>query len=455
MRIKVHVVRYADCKNLVLRYIDPVSGKYRRATKYVDPQTGVETETGTNRKHARKLATLWEADLNAGRDPGRCCTGWQQFRLRYEAEVVPGFARRTGDKITTSFNAVERILPKVRDGRLADLNAEAISRLQQELRAGGLAETTIGSYFAHLRSALVWAVDQGMIPSLPKIRKPQRAKKGSRATRSKGRPIFGEEFDRLLEKVPAALLEWRKRKRDAQRQTARRKGKAQRQTKTDAVPVEVNPAAVESWRRYLRGLWLSGLRLAESLNLYWDRPDRLMVDLSGRRPRLSIPAEWEKGHRDRLLPLTPDFAEWLLQTPEAERYGRVFRPIMPSGNLASAEAAGRILAIIGELARVVVHTDPRTGKVKYASAHDLRRSFGSRWAKRIMPAVLQKLMRHESIETSMGYYVDLDADELAEDLYRDHDKRIGPAGTVLGIVAQDGAQDEESPTVESDYQALS
>ena len=38
-----------------------------------------------------------------------------------------------------------------------------------------------------------------------------------------------------------------------------------------------------------------------------------------------------------------------------------------------------------------------------------------------MPAVLQKLMRHESIETSMGFYVDLDTDELAEDLYLSHD----------------------------------
>ena len=69
----------------------------------------------------------------------------------------------------------------------------------------------------------------------------------------------------------------------------------------------------------------------------------------------------------------------------------------------------------------VVHTDPGTGKTKYASAHDLRRSFGDRWAKRVMPAVLQKLMRHESIETSMGFYVDLDTDELAEDLYLSHD----------------------------------
>ena len=36
-----------------------------------------------------------------------------------------------------------------------------------------------------------------------------------------------------------------------------------------------------------------------------------------------------------------------------------------------------------------------------ASAHDLRRSFGFRWSCRVMPTVLGKLMRHESIETTM------------------------------------------------------
>ena len=84
----------------------------------------------------------------------------------------------------------------------------------------------------------------------------------------------------------------------------------------------MNPAAVESWRHYLHGLWLSGLRLAESLNLYWDRPDRLCIELGGERPMLRIPAECEKGHRDRLLPITPDFAEFLLRHRKPTGTGR-------------------------------------------------------------------------------------------------------------------------------------
>ena len=39
------------------------------------------------------------------------------------------------------------------------------------------------------------------------------------------------------------------------------------------------------------------------------------------------------------------------------------------------------------------------------SAHDLRRLFGDQWAQRVVPAVLRELMRHESINTTMRYYV--------------------------------------------------
>ena len=419
-RIRVWVVQYANCRNLVLRYKDSLTGKYVSRTYYRNPMTGEETKTGENRKFAEKLATLWEADLNNGLDQGKNAISWQQFRIRYEDEVIPSLAEKSALKINTVFNAVERILPRVAKGRLDDLNARTLSVFQAELRNGKRAETTIGSYLAHLKAALGWAHDQGMIPQVPKIKRPQRAKKGGRGRRTKGRPITAEEFDRLKAKIPAALGDWRRLKREMARQTRRNKGIAVRKTSVDSILVEVNPAVVESWRHYMTGLWLSGLRLTESLQLYWDRPDRLCVELNSRRPMLRIPAEFEKGHRDRLLPITPDFADFLLQTPEADRRGRVFRPLMPSGNPASSHQAGRMLALIGELARVVVYTNPQTGKIKHASAHDLRRSFGTRWAKRVMPAVLQKLMRHESIDTTVGYYVDLDANELAEDLYRSY-----------------------------------
>jgi integrase len=81
------------------------------------------------------------------------------------------------------------------------------------------------------------------------------------------------------------------------------------------------------------------------------------------------------------------------------------------------ERVGKIISNIGEAANVKVHTDPKTGKVKFASAHDLRRSFGERWAPRVMPQVLMELMRHETIETTLKYYVGRNAQNTAEVLY--------------------------------------
>jgi len=179
----------------------------------------------------------------------------------------------------------------------------------------------------------------------------------------------------------------------------------------DKVPAVAGDDAAESWRHYLNGLWCSGLRLEESMELCWDRDDRLQVVLDGQHPMLRIPAECEKGHKDRLLPMAPEFAEFLDQTPKDQRVGRVFNPRgrRETGDRLSRDRVSRIISRIGKAANVKVHTFYRSGKVKFASAHDLRRSFGERWAARIMPAVLQQLMRHESIDTTMKYYVGRDA----------------------------------------------
>lgn len=56
-----------------------------------------------------------------------------------------------------------------------------------------------------------------------------------------------------------------------------------------------------------------------------------------------------------------------------------------------------------------------TGKT--ASAHDLRRAFGQRWATRVMPQILMQLMRHEEIATTMKFYVGREAEATAETFF--------------------------------------
>jgi integrase len=111
-------------------------------------------------------------------------------------------------------------------------------------------------------------------------------------------------------------------------------------------------------------------------------------------------------------------------TPEAERVGLVFplvrtKPSMVGESMSVTKAICAIGAI-GEKAGVIVAKDTETGKVKYASAHDLRRSFGTRWASKVKTPVLQRLMRHRSINTTLKYYVALEADDVAADLWAQH-----------------------------------
>ncbi|NMC21098.1 MAG: site-specific integrase, partial [Thermogutta sp.] len=77
----------------------------------------------------------------------------------------------------------------------------------------------------------------------------------------------------------------------------------------------------------------------------------------------------------------------------------------------------------------------RTGdKCKYAGLHDLRRGFCTRWAKRVMPAVLRKLARHASIQTTLGYYVDLDAEALADELWAEYAPPANETGNTFGNI---------------------
>ena len=156
---------------------------------------------------------------------------------------------------------------------------------------------------------------------------------------------------------------------------------------------------------------------------------KFRIDLSMRHPIFRIPAESEKGNKDRILPMTPDFAEFLLQTPENQRKGSVFNPLplLAAHGKTDAvparmqpNAVGKLLGRIGKAANVVVDwKDPppdaedKNKIAVFASAHDLRRSFGERWAERVMPKVLQELMRHADINTTMRYYVGQNAERTA------------------------------------------
>jgi len=391
--IKVTVVDFGRA-SLMLRYIDPMTGKQKHRSAKT-----------ANKKAAQKAAGVWEDELRSGRYASPIHTTWATFRERYEDEVLSSLAATTDEKVSAVFNVVEKI---INPQRLTDLNSARLSYYQTKLRALGRTEATIKGNLAHIKAALAWAVRIGLLVKMPKIEMPKRAK-GQKMM--KGRPITGEEFDRMLAAVPKIVLLDEPKDVTPEQEAAR-------------------TTITASWVDYLNGLWLSGLRLAESLELFWDRDDKLCIDLNSKRPMLRIPAALEKGNQDRMLPVAPEFAEWLAKIPMERRTGPVFAPLAKriKGPRLTRHRVGEIVSAIGEKAGVKVNTD-QAGKVKFASAHDLRRSFGERWASKVMPQVLMELMRHESIDTTMRFYVGRNAQATAEVLWQAHN---GDSGNTSG-----------------------
>ncbi|HUE13434.1 MAG TPA: site-specific integrase [Planctomycetaceae bacterium] len=386
--LRVYIVdRGRSC--LYMRYIDPVTGKaVERSTRKKTPD------------EAKKAAGKWEAELQEGRYKSPSRVTWAEFRRRYEDEVLRHLAPASERKSCAAFNAVEKFFPIVKDGKLNLLTADRISRLSGELDGAGLEQATINGHLACLKASLRWANRMGMLIEVPRIQMLKRAK-GSEMM--KGRPMVKEEFDRLLLKVPTVVGKDRS----------------------------------ASWSHTIEGLWWSGLRLGEALDLWWDREDRLCVVEKGERLMILIHAHLEKGKRDRLLPIAPEFETFLRRTPKRDRRGLVFKPLSKdlSDQQMTTHHVGIVIGQIGEKSRVKVGTSNRTKAVKFASAHTLRRSFGTRWARRVKPAVLQQLMRHATIETTLKYYVDLDAGETAAELWK------AVAGDTLGDTSPVRASD--------------
>lgn len=363
-------------------------GRRFLAVRWTDPDTGrpcQKTTKTTDRREADRIASDLEEKINAGADVHFKRIGWEDFRIRFEAEKMPFVAANTVVTFNTVFNIVERM---VRPVHLADITAGRLSALQAGLAKEGKRPATICCYLRHLRAALNWAKDIGILLEVPKFRMPRQPKS---VTMMRGRPLTDDEFQAMLEAVPAV----------------------------------VRPGEVDPWRFFLRGLWASGLRLAESLEVYWDRPDKIQVDFSGEFPMLRILAEYEKGRKNRLLPITPEFAEVLETVPVSERGGPVFFP-EANGKRHQSQWYSKVAAKIGKQAEIVVSHDQATGKIKHAGLHDLRRSFAQRWAQRVLPQQLMEMMRHESIETTLQFYVGINADLTARSIWGHSEPRTGP-----------------------------
>lgn len=346
--MRVTVRQRQDREHLQLAYTDPLTGRVKTKS------------SGTaNWKEAERAAARWETELAAYR--GTDCE-WQAFRDRFEDEYLPDVRRTTARAYISALSSFEKHVGQVRSVKSIDANV--CSQFASKLRESGIAIPTVAKILRHFRAALRWAESVGILDKAPRVAMP----KLGNHRKAKGRPLTDAEFAKILAVVPEGPYQ-------------------------------------NAWRQFVRGLWLSGLRVSEAVALSWD-DGPVRVDLAGKYPTIQFDASGQKAGRSERVPLTPDFAAMLEAIPKRNRSGRVFE--LP---LTNAHNVSREVAAFGVLAKVKVSDK------KYATAHDLRRSFGTRWALEVHPLTLRAIMRHADLKTTLDYYVDLDAEKIADDLY--------------------------------------
>lgn len=393
---------------------------------------------------------------------------WEESAERYRTQHKRRVRRRSKEDSDSRLDIAKRIFETRRKAKgllpgvtLREcMTLEALEYLQDQLLDGAESHydqrspNTVNSMLAAIMAFVRYAYDHEWIDRVPPLRKLDVDEV------MRGRPITGEEFDRMLE----------------------------------AVPKIVGDGPTEEWRFALKILWESGFRIADLLDFSWDNIERIhpvWPRRKGQHPTLVIPSTQKNGKNEE-IPLLPGLKKLLDTVPEERRVGFVVNPppaeyefssqpkkwFMPKpndladlirsySNCAIARACGvsdvtvqkwlhkqglkragkiacygaevpadvvdqvrlratrrkhqnraasgrltrervsRVIAQIGEEAKVVVRqADKETGRrIKYASAHDLRRSCAERLINAGVSAeTLMVIMRHKDFATTRKFY---------------------------------------------------
>ena len=204
-KVKVHVTKYKGEQNLVMRYVDPITGKQKRNT----------TRT-VKRKEAERIAARWEDELNTGKFKPVDKITWAQFRDRFEDQELSGKSDGYFAAFQSAFNLFEAATGLK---YLADAG-DVIAVYEKSLKDDdGVTDNTARTYLKHLKAALNWAAK----PKIGLLSEPIAFDLPDAAEDSmKGRPISDAEFQLML----------------------------------TAIPEVVGRELVPVWSHYLTGLWL-------------------------------------------------------------------------------------------------------------------------------------------------------------------------------------------------------
>lgn len=320
--------------------------------QWYDPETGKRCSQSARTDDPEAIEDAradLESDLNNGRFNEPCKMPWEKFREVYLREEGTGRTEKGISKINSAFNALEDL---VKPKTLGGVTERTISRFITEMRTRGNSPSTIKGYLAHIKASLRWAERQKMIPKAPHVEMPNVPKNTNKARINKAARITDKHLQQLRDACPN-----------------------------------------RGWELLVMLGWHCGLRRTEAREVRGEH-----INLESHL--LSIPSN--KAN---------DLAASAVIPPELEAYLRGRWPDgIPDGKLihdsqvpGSQNQVSKRFALLAQASGV-----PGNSKDGFITFHDLRRVFGSRWAKRAPAQILQRLMRHSHISVTMDYYADTD-----------------------------------------------
>jgi len=318
--------------------------------QWIDPDTGKrrsKSSKTTDEDAAEKKRLIHEHELNSGRYEDRSRMSWERFKELYQSEKLAMTGEKNQDKAVSAF---AKFGEKITIKSIGQISERTISTFAKKLREDGLAAATIAAYLRYIKAALRWAEQQKIIVRALTITMPKAPKNTSAAKiRAAGR-LTTEEFERLLTASPN-----------------------------------------DGWRLLIALAWHCGLRREEAR------------EVRGEHVRLTdhiITIQKNKANdMDGAAFITPELDE-MLRT--------IFADDLPIGRLIPGNAVPNNPSMVSKaFGRIAKKAAVRGASKKgLITLHDLRRSFGSRWAGKVPAQVLQRMMRHSHIKTTLDYYAD-------------------------------------------------
>lgn len=359
--IRVRVVKTSR-DGYVLKWRDSAGERQRKA------RGGTQRARETERRKLEEELNDRASEMSLG-----------EFWSEYKTDHLSG--------LSSSFNATSRTMhtrlcdsmKRLRLQQVCSLvSKRAVLAVEAAMRKTDVEPATIKSNMATLWTMIRWGQDRDLIPDFrrPRKRKGKSDKQAANVSKSKGRSLLPDEVRRMRLAIPISI------------------------SRTER-PTEFTDAMV--------AMLLMGLRLSECHQFSWKPKTGCHYPIALHTSEAAIQfADTQKSGVDCVVPLTDKAVRWLRRIKRRSRSNWPFRTVGQKGEHKTWDRLGRSLSEAGKRSGIVVKVWEKPGgqRIKYASAHDLRRTFATNLQTNLSIPERQRMTRHADPLTLLDNYWD-------------------------------------------------